>query len=234
MVHERIAARLTLAIAAALAGCGGSSPPAPEAPPSAPPGASASLEAPLPADVPVVALAPDAATAGEAPVTPLPPLPAPPGGAEPAPLAWSVPAGWIEDEPTSPMRRAQYRLPGPDGDAALVVFYFGPGQGGDAMANAERWIAQFRKADGTMLGNDDVVLSDRLAGETPMLVVEAQGTFVGSAMPGRPQTPPRPDHMLLGAVVRGPDANWFFKALGPAATLEAHRAAFEELLASIR
>ncbi len=40
--------------------------------------------------------------------------------------------------------------------------------------------------------------------------------------------------MLLGAIVRGPDANWFFKALGPAQTLEEHRGRFEALLASIR
>jgi hypothetical protein len=40
--------------------------------------------------------------------------------------------------------------------------------------------------------------------------------------------------MLLGAIARGPDANWFFKATGPRATMEANRAAFEAMVNSIR
>jgi hypothetical protein len=40
--------------------------------------------------------------------------------------------------------------------------------------------------------------------------------------------------MLLGAVAAGPDANWFFKSTGPQATVEAHRAAFEGMIASLK
>jgi hypothetical protein len=40
--------------------------------------------------------------------------------------------------------------------------------------------------------------------------------------------------MLLGAIARGPDANWFFKATGPQKTLEANRAAFEAMVRSLR
>jgi hypothetical protein len=40
--------------------------------------------------------------------------------------------------------------------------------------------------------------------------------------------------MLLGAIARGPDANWFFKATGPRTTMEANRAAFDGLVQSIR
>jgi hypothetical protein len=40
--------------------------------------------------------------------------------------------------------------------------------------------------------------------------------------------------MLLAAIAPGPDANWFFRAIGPRATLEAQRANFEKLVRSIK
>jgi hypothetical protein len=60
-------------------------------------------------------------------------------------LAWDTPEAWIEETPSSGMRRAQYRVTGEAGDGECVVFYFGPGQGGDAQANAERWAGQFEQ-----------------------------------------------------------------------------------------
>ena len=44
----------------------------------------------------------------------------------------------------------------------------------------------------------------------------------------------RPNYMLLGAVAEGPDANWFFRAIGPRDTLERQREAFERLVSSIK
>jgi len=65
------------------------------------------------------------------------------------------------------------------------------------------------------------------------LMVEVTGTYVGG-MGGTPSGPERPNHMLLGAVAKGPDANWFFRALGPSATMEAQRAAFEGMIRSLK
>ena len=39
---------------------------------------------------------------------------------------------------------------------------------------------------------------------------------------------------LLGAVVPGPDANWFFKMTGPQATVQGQRDSFLKLLQSIQ
>ena len=65
---------------------------------------------------------------------------------------------------------------------------------------------------------------------------EVRGTYTPSpmAMGGGPEPQPRPDFMLLGAIVPGPDANWFFKCTGPAKTMESNRARFDTLLASVR
>src|SRR5215217_5178872 len=67
-------------------------------------------------------------------------------------LKFRVPAGWVEEQRTSTMRVAQYKLPkalGDTEDASLVVYYFGQGQGGSTAANIERWVGQVKQADGT-------------------------------------------------------------------------------------
>ena len=71
------------------------------------------------------------------------------------------------------------------------------------------------------------------AGDLTVTVVEADGTFVGG-MGGGAAGPERPDSMLLGAIAPGADANWFFRAVGPRATLERQRASFERMVRSIK
>src|SRR6185295_19435285 len=159
---------------------------------------------------------------------PLPPSGAP-GALAAARLAWSTPASWIEETPSSSMRRNQYRIPGPGGDAELAVFYFGPGQGGDAMANAERWADQFTLPGGGS-GRSAFQTEKLVAGGMAVLLVEVAGTYSGGM--GAPSGK-KAGYRLLGAIAEGPDANWFFKLTGPDATVEAERAAFRRLVASL-
>jgi hypothetical protein len=188
-----------------------------------------------------------AGSRGESPAQsgPLPPGHPPIGGAPPHPavpappadpggraLVWKVPPGWIEEKPASPLRRAQYRVPGPAGPGECAVFYFGPGQGGDATANAERWAGQFRRSDGSPV-RDGFKTREIRVGDVAVLMVEVAGTYVGG-MGGGPEGPERQNYMLLGAIAKGPGANWFFRATGPRATMEAQRAAFEGMIRSIR
>ena len=49
------------------------------------------------------------------------------------PVVWDVPEGWVEVPPSSSMRKAQYKVPGSAGDGECIVYYFGRGQGGDAV-----------------------------------------------------------------------------------------------------
>ena len=145
-------------------------------------------------------------------------------------LVWEVPEGWVSQSPSSPMRRAQYLVPGPGGDAELVVFYFGPGQGGDAMANARRWAGQFKQPDGRD-ASQAMTTNTRTVGDIPVLLVEVGGTYTGGMSSGGSEAP---GYRLLGAVAKGPDANWFFKLTGPQATIAAQRAGFDHLLGSLR
>src|SRR5215203_342406 len=66
-------------------------------------------------------------------------------------LKFTIPPGWIEEERTSSMRIAQYRLTPAEGDTedgSVVLYYFGQGQGGSAAANIERWVGQMKQTDG--------------------------------------------------------------------------------------
>ena len=164
---------------------------------------------------------------GTSPTVPAPP---PRGGAGQQELVWKLPRGWIEEPASSAMRRAQYRIPGGAGPGECVVFYFGPGQGGDAEANAARWAGQFRGADGRPASA--LKKTAITGGDIPVLLVEVTGTYIGG-MGGTPSGPERPDYMLLGAIAQGPDANWFFRATGPRATIEPQRSAFDGMIRSI-
>jgi hypothetical protein len=142
-------------------------------------------------------------------------------------LEWTAGSSWISEQPSSGMRKAQYRVPGPGGDAELAVFYFGPGQGGDAMTNATRWANQFTKEDGSP-AVDQLKTRDAEVNGMPVTFVEVAGTYTNTMVSPEPY----PGYALLGAIVKGPDANWFFKLTGPANTIEAARADFEQMIES--
>lgn len=172
---------------------------------------------------------------GHPPTGGRPSIPAPPDGSGTGSqgLTWTSPPGWTKETPSSSMRRAQYRIGGPSGSAECVVFYFGPGQGGDARSNVARWAGQFQGPDGRPAAGGAVKTREIKVGDIPVIVVEVTGTYVGG-MGGGPAGPGRPNYMLLGAIAEGPDAKWFFRATGPRPTLEAQRAAFDRMIRSIR
>ena len=58
-------------------------------------------------------------------------------------VKFTVPQGWIDQKPSSSMRKAQFELPGEAGPAELVVYYFGLGGAGGREANVQRWLGQF-------------------------------------------------------------------------------------------
>jgi hypothetical protein len=158
--------------------------------------------------------------------------PTPPAGAGTGDkgILWTVPEGWVEETPSSSVRRAQYHVPGSAGDAECVVFYFGPGQGGDPMSNALRWASQFTQPDGRD-SKDVLTTRDETAGSLSILRVEVTGNYENMMA-----SPPEriEDAMLLGAIVQGPDANWFFKLTGPRDTVETSRPGFDALIGSMR
>jgi hypothetical protein len=172
-------------------------------------------------------------TGGTATLPPgLPPVPERAGTGDAA-LAWTAPATWIAEKPSSTMRRAQYKVPGTAGDGECVVFYFGPGQGGDPMSNAHRWAEQFTLADGGP-ATSAMKTSEVVVGGLTVFIVEVAGTYKGGMTMTAEPPVPKPGYRLLGAVAPGPDANWYFKFTGPDATVNEQRAAFTSMVGSLK
>src|SRR3954471_6065570 len=64
-------------------------------------------------------------------------------------LKSNAPASWKEvPVSASGMRLKQFNVPGKDGDAELIIFFFGQDQGGSVTANLDRWKAQFQLPPG--------------------------------------------------------------------------------------
>jgi hypothetical protein len=175
------------------------------------------------------------ATGRPAPVPAHPPTPLA-GSVQETELVWSVPDGWVTEEPASAMRKAQYRLPPEAGDregGECAVFYFGAGQGGDVRGNVERWAGQFQGPGGTAA---KPAVTEVTAGGLTITRVEIKGRYTPSSMMtgGGASPAPRASYTLLGAIVPGARSNWFFRCTGPEKTMAANRGRFDALLASIR
>ena len=208
--------------------------------------AGSGQESPPPAETPAAETPPPAAGGPPQLARAHEPDPGAPGGAGPGAgpadgpsphgeLQWATPAGWTAEKPSSPMRMAQYRVPAMAGDSEAgecVVFYFGPGQGGDASSNVARWAAQFTAPGG---GQAESRVTEKKLGSRLVTRIEVAGTYQATSMSfGGETPPPRPGYMLLGAIVPGGDANWFFRCTGPERTMQANRAGFDGLVASIK
>jgi len=190
---------------ALLAACGGAEPVAPSAATDPPPPPAPAAGLPL------------------APAHDSAPLPGAPGAA--VALHYELPAGWEARPPSSAMRLAEVRVPGPAGPAELLVFYFGPGQGGGVEDNISRWLGQLELVPGSRPERGAFE-----AGGFRVTWIDARGTLLPSNMGSGPASP-TPGQRLLGAVVEGSGGPWFFKLTGPDGTVAAAR---EPLLAMLR
>jgi len=136
-------------------------------------------------------------------------------------LKFTVPAGWIEEERTSSMRVAQYRLPRAatdTEDASLVLYYFGQGQGGSASANVERWIGQMKQAEG--VSSKEAAKQEQLeVNGLKVTTVDVSGTYVAETAPGSGTFHNKPAYRLRAAVVETPNGSYFVKLVGPEKTV---------------
>jgi hypothetical protein len=134
------------------------------------------------------------------------------------------PADWEWIQVTSPMRKAQLKVPGKDGAAAgeLTFFHFGTGQGGDVDSNAQRWLRQFQSEEGA-----SKVETKEMDG-AKVTLVSTKGTFQ-SGIPGGPTTA-LPKYQLLGAILESWLGAVFAKLTGPETTVTAAEPKFLEFI----
>lgn len=144
-----------------------------------------------------------------------------------ASLAWDVPVAWEASEPTSDVRKAQFRV-GDDGE--VVFFAFGAGQGGDVESNLARWARSVTDEGGAPV-QPEIEVFESGALRTVSAVYE--GTYMAGP-PGGERTP-MAGWALLGAVVEGGDeGSVFIRFAGPAETVRAARDDWDAMLAGVR
>jgi hypothetical protein len=151
---------------------------------------------------------------------------------KPAALRYKIPAGWVEEERSSSMRVAQYKLPRSEGDtedASLVLYYFGKGQGGSTTANIERWASQMQQPDGAKAKLSEESFT---ANGLKITAVDASGTYVAETSPGSGTLNNKPGWRLRAAVVETPNGSYFVKLVGPEKTVAHWNEAFAGYLKS--
>lgn len=150
-------------------------------------------------------------------------------------VGYTVPDGWVEQQPENRMRLAQFALPGAEGkeDGELVVFHF-PQTGGSVEANLNRWYEQFAQPDGSD-SKSKAQVSKTMAKDLPVTTVYLTGTYL------RPQAPmmmtgPKdelPNYAMWAAIVETTTGPWFFKATGPAETMAKWQESFDAFVQSL-
>jgi hypothetical protein len=150
--------------------------------------------------------------------------------AEPARLevlgyAGPVPGEWKREQPSSPMRLAQFRLPG-ESEAYLIVYFFGAGQGGSVERNVARWTSQFSAPAGGRVSPEVEV---RREANPRVTTVRLQGDYrrgVGAAG----GAPVLRDHVLVVGIIETPRGTAFAQLYGPRGSVDGHDAAFAVFL----
>ena len=155
---------------------------------------------------------------------------------EAANLRFAHPSEWTRVPAPSDMRAAQFRVPkaaGDADDAEAVLFFFGKGQGGGATDNLERWYRQMTQPDGKP-SKDAGVVTIKTVNGLKITILDLPGTYQPMSAAGNAgDATPKPGYRLLAAVVEGDSGPWFFRLVGPDATVKAAKPAFEALLGSV-
>ncbi|MGB5812278.1 MAG: hypothetical protein WBG86_17200 [Polyangiales bacterium] len=142
-----------------------------------------------------------------------------------------VPEGWQFVKARALMRRAQFLVPSPKGDAEMIVFFMGTAGAGSVNANVERWIGQFTQPDGTRVV--DVKPEEKKVAGFDVTQLEVAGDYSGMLPQGDPDVT-ETDQRLLAAIVSTPQGPYYIKLLGPDTVVAKNKAAFEGMLASMK
>src|SRR5262249_3342755 len=123
---------------------------------------------------------------------------------------------------------------GGDGeDGSVVVFHFA-GSGGTIEGNIRRWRDLFSTASGDPLPQGAGRVGKFTAHGMNVTLVGLCGRHTEAPMMSSKPSEPKDNYRLLEAIVETPNGPWFFRAIGPAATMAAHEPEFKKLIASVR
>lgn len=142
-------------------------------------------------------------------------------------LTFKVPNGWTAKPPANTMRLAELHLPDSSGDPSKACIAVFSSAGGGVEANIARWAGQVRNESGQPA---TPTVSTREVAGMNVHFVEISGAF----SPGMGDTRTYQNWTVRGAIIETPRGLLFIKVTGPAEAMAGARAAFEEMVASLR
>ena len=145
-------------------------------------------------------------------------------------LSAVVPSGWRQVPPANSMRLAEYHLSGAEAgadDGVLAIFQLG----GSVEDNIKRWYGQFSGPDGRSAEEGARRREKQVDGMTATLV-DVSGMYAGMGPMGS-ASDPKEDYRMLAAIVEAPRGLYFFKLVGPAATLAQWAESFDQFVDSL-
>jgi len=148
----------------------------------------------------------------------------------------SAPASWVRKTPRVRFIDHEFAVPASKNDkedGRVTVM----GAGGSVEDNIDRWIAQFKQADGSETKNQvpEADRKQKIAG-LEVQKVDLTGTFHDS-VPFDPSNKPvdRDDYRMLAAIVVSPKlGNYFIKFYGPKQTVADHAEEFQKMIAGLQ
>jgi hypothetical protein len=138
------------------------------------------------------------------------------------------------EQPANSMRQATYSLPKADGDKEdgdLAVFFF-KGGAGTLDQNLKRQRDKFLPADGK--DKVDEKLTDVKIGTNEAKYQDLSGTFKKKPFPMAEKFTPMKEYRQIYVVFDGKEGSYYLNLLGPAKTIEKHKAAFDDLLKAFK
>lgn len=143
----------------------------------------------------------------------------------------TVPTGWTSRTPSSSMRLAEFVLPATaEGTGEVVIFFFGPAQGGNVDANLTRWKGQFSNPDGSPVVQ--TVTRDS-SGAFPLTFAEYTGSYrrgIGAGSADSIRTGQR----LIAGIAETPHGTLFIQMFGQAARIAAERETFMRFVKGLK
>lgn len=144
---------------------------------------------------------------------------------------YEIPKSWKRQPTKRRMRIAVFGLPlaeGDKGQAELIVFHFGRGQGGSVKANVQRWQSQFRDRK-----REDKLETIEVAG-MKITLLDMAGTYLFRPAPMIPKVTPRKDYRMVTAIIPVPkDGPYYFRLVGPEKSIDAQAEAFMMMVRSV-
>tara|TARA_A100000164_G_scaffold171468_1_gene152312 strand:- start:2588 stop:3238 length:651 start_codon:yes stop_codon:yes gene_type:complete len=140
-----------------------------------------------------------------------------------------IPNSWLREQPSTNMRLAQFKLPGPLGVAELVVF---SGIGGSIDENLNRWYGQFKNINETNV-KSEVERSTEIIRDMSVTFAYLEGTYLKSNFGMGGAAEEMNDYAMLAAIMSSSYGPYYFKTTGPKKTILDHKQTIISFIRSI-